>query len=123
MTMTNSQRRMGMLAFLQAHGAATTPHIFGDLESHLIGVESLVRDWGGSDQLALAALAHATYGTDGFEPHILELVDRPILASIVGPDVEALVYFYASCDRSYFYPQIEAPGTVGRPQLSRSIHP
>jgi hypothetical protein len=110
--MTNSQRRVDLVAFLDSHRTGTTPHIFGDLQSHLIGVESLVRDWGGSDFLALAALAHATYGTDGFEPHILELADRPVLAAIVGAEVEALVYFYASCDRNYFYPQLEAAGTA-----------
>jgi hypothetical protein len=111
MTTTNSQRRVDVLAFLESHGAGTTPHIFGDLQNHLIGVETLVRDWGGSDFLALAALTHATYGTDGFEPHILELAERSVLAGIVGSEVEALVYFYASCDRDHFYPQLEAPDT------------
>jgi hypothetical protein len=101
--------RTAVLQFLEAHGAGSTPHIFGDLLSHLIGVESLVRDWGGSDLLALVALAHATYGTHGFEPHILELTDRAVLASVVGEEAEALVYFYASCDRDDLYPQLEAP--------------
>jgi hypothetical protein len=104
-------RRVALLDFLEAHEAGTTPHIFGDLLNHLLGVEDLVRAWGGSDQLALGALAHATYGTDGFEPHILELEDRPLLSAIAGADVEEFVYFYASCDRDVVYPQLESAGT------------
>jgi hypothetical protein len=109
-TAVGSQRE-AVIEFLRRHGADTTPHIFGDLLSHLLGVETLVREWGGSDLLALAALGHATYGTHGFEPHILELEDRSVLADTIGPDAEAFVYFYASCDREAFYPQLSAPGT------------
>jgi hypothetical protein len=106
---TAPDRRQAVLAFLAAHGADTTPHIFGDLLAHLVGVETLVREWGGSDLLALAALGHATYGTDGFEPFILELDRRRELADAIGPDAEAFVYFYASCDRGMFYPQLTEP--------------
>jgi hypothetical protein len=100
------ERREAAIEFLRRHGAATTPHIFGDLLSHLVGVESLVRSWGGSDVLALAALGHATYGTHGFEPAILERDSRSELVDAIGPEAEALVYFYASCDRDAFYPQL-----------------
>jgi len=85
--------------------------MFGDLLSHLEGVETLVRQWGGDDLLALAALGHATYGTDGFEPHILEVEERRELRRTIGPEAEDLVYFYASCDRTHFYPQLSAPDT------------
>lgn len=105
-------RRSATLAFLQSHGADTTPHIFSDLLSHLTGVEEMVRAWGGSEMLALAALGHATYGTDGFEPNILDLPQREVLADTIGPEAEALVYFYASCDRRAFYPQIATPDTT-----------
>jgi hypothetical protein len=102
---TGSDRRPTTLAFLRRHGADTTPHLFGDLLTHLLGVEALARAWGGSELLALAALGHATYGTDGFEPCLLELDRRDELSDTIGPDVEAFVY-YASCDRSTFYPQL-----------------
>jgi hypothetical protein len=108
-TATPVDHRTGALEFLQDHGAATTPHIFGDLLTHLIGVEALVRQWGGSDLLCLAALGHATYGTHGFEPYILERDRRSVLAAVIGEDAEALVYFYASCDRGAFYPQLVSP--------------
>jgi len=109
MTATDTGRTEAALAFLRRHGADATPHLFGDLLSHLVGVETLVRAWGGSDLLALAALGHATYGTDGFEPFILELDRRSELADAIGPEAEALVYFYASCDRGAFYPQLASP--------------
>jgi hypothetical protein len=111
-TATPVDHRTGALEFLQDHGAATTPHIFGDLLTHLIGVEALARQWGGSELLCLAALGHATYGTHGFEPYILERDRRSVLAAVIGEDAEALVYFYASCDRGSFYPQIQSPDTV-----------
>jgi hypothetical protein len=99
-------RRPAALAFLRGHGADTTPHLFGDLLTHLLGVEALAREWGGSDLLALATLGHATYGTDGFAPCLLELDHRSELADTIGPEAEAFVYFYASCDRAVFYPQL-----------------
>jgi hypothetical protein len=106
-----ADRRQAAIEFLRDRGAGTTPHIFGDLLSHLVGVEALVRTWGGSDLLALAALGHATYGTHGFEPHILERGNRSELVDCIGPEAEALVYFYASCDRDAFYPQLTSPVT------------
>ncbi len=112
MSTTHDTRRAAAIEFLTAQGTAGTPHVFGDLLTHLEGVEALTRAWGGSDLLALVALGHATYGTDGFPPHILELGDRPVLAAVVGEEAEALVYFYASCDRGHFYPQLEDPATT-----------
>ncbi len=100
------------------HDAAATPHLFGDLLTHLLGTEALVRQWGGSDRLALAALGHATYGTDGFEPHLLPVSERAQLAAAIGDRAEALVYFYASCDRDAFYPQLVGRGACrGRPDV------
>jgi hypothetical protein len=112
MTVTFAAQRSATLDFLRQHQTATTPHLFGDLLTHLCAVEDLVRAWGGSDLLALAALGHATYGTHGFEPHLLELRDRPVLAATIGAEAEALVYFYASCDRDAFYPQLESPDST-----------
>jgi hypothetical protein len=105
-------RRGAALDFLRRHRADRTHHVFGDLFTHLCGVEDLVRAWGGSELLALAALGHATYGTDGFEPHLLTVADRPVLTGAIGAEAEALVYLYASCDRQPFYRQLESPGTA-----------
>ena len=40
-TATTADRRRAVLEFLRSHGAAGTPHIFGDLLTHLVGVETL----------------------------------------------------------------------------------
>jgi hypothetical protein len=109
---TSVDRRDAAIEFLRRHGAAATPHLFGDLLSHLVGVEALVRSWGGSDTLALAALGHATYGTHGFEPYILERDNRSELVDAIGPEAEELVYFYASCDRDAFYQQLTSSLTT-----------
>jgi hypothetical protein len=98
--------RDDLITFLVTHDTTTTPHIFGDLHAHLLGVETLVRKWGGPDRLALAALAHATYGTDGFEPSLLAINEREILQEVVGSEIEGFVYFYAACDRAFFYPEL-----------------
>ena len=98
--------RDDLIEFLVAHDTTTTPHIFGDLHAHLLGVEALVRKWGGPDSLALAALAHATYGTDGFEPSLLAISQRAMLREVVGSAIEDFVYFYAACDRGFFYPEL-----------------
>ncbi len=50
-----------------------------------------MRAWGGSEVLALAALGHATYVTDGFEPHLLDVTERSELAAAIGEEAQALV--------------------------------
>jgi hypothetical protein len=47
-------------------------------------------------------------GRTGFEEHFLSTAERPALAALIGNEAEALVYFYASCDRDFFYPQLES---------------
>ncbi len=89
--MTPAGDRRAALVFLRVHGADRTPHLSGDLLTHLCGVEALVRAWGGSEVLALAALGHATYGTDGFEPHLLDVTERSELAAAIGEEAQALV--------------------------------
>ncbi len=56
-----------------------------------------------------AGLCHAVYGTDGLPVALLDVrTERPTLAGVIGADAEAQVYLYASCDRSYLYPQLGA---------------
>jgi hypothetical protein len=56
--------------------------------------------------VSMAGLCHATYGTDGFPTALLSLEQRDVLSGVTGPDVEALVYLYASCDRGFAYPRL-----------------
>ena len=104
--------RRRILAFLCDRGAHAIPHPHGTLFEHLVGTEQLLRAWGCSDTVALGGLAHAVYGTDGFAPHLLESSARPELVELAGPEVEAIVYLYASCDRAAVYPQLGKDGPV-----------
>ena len=95
-------------AFEQLHelGAKGIAHWNGDLEAHLVGTYDLLRAWGNSDDVCMAGLYHAVYGTDGFPMQLVELPDRPRIASIIGDQAEELVYLYAACERSTVNPQI-----------------
>jgi hypothetical protein len=107
---TAADARLGALDFLADHDAAGTDHLFGPLLEHLVGVERLLREWGARDDLALAGLCHAAYGTAGFDEAMIDVADRAVLSEAVGPAVENLVYVYASCDRDAVYPRL--PGTA-----------
>ena len=82
------------------------PHPGGTLLEHLIRVSRQLADWGAAPEVQVAGLCHATYGTDGFAPSLLESTDRAVLVDLIGERAEALVYLYASCDRAATYPRL-----------------
>jgi hypothetical protein len=90
-------------ALLDELGAAAIDHPGGKLLAHLRRVHELVADWGGSERAQLAALCHATYGTEGFPVALLPLEERGRLREAIGVDAEALVYLYDACDRKATY--------------------
>ncbi|WP_330181458.1 hypothetical protein OHB26_34595 [Nocardia sp. NBC_01503] len=92
--------------FLTEHGADRIPHPGGTLLAHLKRVAGLLADWDAADHIQLAGLCHATYGTDGFGQSLLDIADRPMLVNLIGEPAEALVYFYASCDRGAVYSRL-----------------
>jgi hypothetical protein len=100
------------VAFLKSHGADQTPHVNSNLLAHLEGTCELLRQWGNPAPLCLAGLCHAVYGTDGFAVAFLDPSERSPLREVIGAEAEAMVYFYASCDRRYVYPQIERAAPV-----------
>jgi hypothetical protein len=107
--------RVQAIAFLWSRSADAVPHLGGTLLDHLLGTERLLRRWGCPEQLCLAGLCHAAYGTDGFAPHLVSWRHRGVLAEALGEGgtaVEETVYFYASCDRSVLYPQLATDGPV-----------
>jgi two-component system OmpR family sensor kinase len=85
-------------------GATGIDHLGGDLLTHLEGTEARLRSWGADEDVALAGLCHAAYGTDGFAPSLLPLSGRPRLRAVIGAGAEDIVYRYASCDRAAVYP-------------------
>jgi hypothetical protein len=97
----------GMLA---SRGAASIPHPGGTLLAHLERVGALLGQWGARPAVRLAGLCHAWYGTDGFSTALGGLAHRDELAAIIGGEAEQLVYFYASCDRRFSYPNLARPG-------------
>lgn len=104
--------------FLTEHGAAAIPHPGGTLLTHLVRVSNVLADWGATSDVQVAGLCHATYGTDGFDRSLLDLADRKILVDLIGERAEALVYFYASCDRGFVYPRLAATPVVFRDRFT-----
>ncbi|MET7692181.1 DUF6817 domain-containing protein [Streptomyces sp. NPDC005483] len=96
-------------ALLRRLGADRTPHPGGTLLAHLERVHAQLALWEARPALRLAGLCHAFYGTDGFPAGLLPLDRRTELASVIGPDAEAIVHFYASCDRKATYPHLLEP--------------
>ena len=96
-----------IVGFLESRSARGLDHIHGNLLEHLCGTCALLREWGNPDDICHAGLCHAVYGTSGFTAALLDVKsDRDDLAGVIGRRAEALVYFYASCDRAHLYPQI-----------------
>lgn len=93
--------------FLLAHGADRIDHPGGTLYDHLVRVADALAGWGAAEDVRLAGLCHAAYGTDGFDQPLLSAGDRTVLRDVLGEDAEALVYLYASCDRRAVYPRLD----------------
>ncbi len=98
-------------------------HIHGDLLEHLVGTCALLRDWGNPLSLCQAGLCHAVYSTDGYALKLLDVTsERGKHADLIGREAEALVYFYASCDRAHVYPQLGvSPAVQFRDRFTGSI--
>jgi hypothetical protein len=95
-----------VVSFLKTRGAGEIGHVTATLLGHLQSTRDLLRDWGNPPFICAAGLCHAVYGTAGFPTALLEISRRRELAALIGPEAEALVYFYAACDRPHVYPQI-----------------
>lgn len=93
-------------------GAGEFQHLNGTLEAHLKGTEKILKNWQSSETLRTAGLFHAAYGTDGFDEQMVSLNQRNEIAKIIGKPVEALVYLYCSCDRSFVFEQFAKNETI-----------
>lgn len=98
--------------WLAERGAGGIPHPGGTLLAHLERVHTRLGRWGARPALRLAGLCHAYYGTDGFATALGDVARRDELAGVIGEEAEQLVYFYASCDRGFSYPQLAGQAGV-----------
>lgn len=100
----------GLEALLAERGAAGIDHPGGTLAAHLARVEQRLTALGLPRAVQLAGRAHAVYGTDGFDVRLLGEDERPLLASVIGADAEALVHRYGACDRARTWAQLPVSG-------------
>ena len=98
--------RTPIITMLEERGAGSIDHPGGTLLAHLHRVADLLEAWDAGDELVAAGLAHAVYGTDGFDVALFRLEERSVVAAVTGAPVEGIVYRYACCDRSYVLGQI-----------------
>ena len=94
------------IALLRARGADTIAHPGGVLLAHLQRTRALAIELGASPELAIAALCHAAYGTDGFAVALLDLAERSTLREVIGVPAERLVYVYGACARRETYARL-----------------
>ncbi|WP_106401181.1 DUF6817 domain-containing protein [Actinocorallia populi] len=112
-----------VIALLSARGAREISHPGGTLHTHLIRVAERLASWGARPALRRAGLAHAFYGTDGFPTALGDPADRAELTAVTGPETEALVYLYGSCDRSFTYSRLSTDGTFRDRFTGLETHP
>tara|TARA_Y100001956_G_C4124778_1_gene189473 strand:+ start:1595 stop:2119 length:525 start_codon:yes stop_codon:yes gene_type:complete len=103
---------MDKFNLLKKLGAGDFQHLNGTLESHLLGTEKLLGQWGASERLRVAGLYHAAYGTAGFDENMVSLNQRKEIAKLVGQDEEELIYLYCACDRDYVFPQFSTSAQI-----------
>ena len=83
-------------------------------DSHLVGVQSVLRAWGAPEYITNAALFHSIYGTEGFQGYKLPLSHRPEIAELIGARAERLAWIFCmvdrhSVDRTLLGPSARAP--------------
>ncbi|MEV4656493.1 DUF6817 domain-containing protein [Micromonospora sp. NPDC049301] len=99
-------------AWLCDRGAENIEHPGGTLYAHLCRVQQRLAELGQEPDVQSAGLAHAVYGTDGFDVALLDWTDRGQLRDLIGADAEALVYLYGACDRKRSWRQLATTGAV-----------
>ncbi|KZN37882.1 hypothetical protein N480_14155 [Pseudoalteromonas luteoviolacea S2607] len=81
-------------------------HINGTLTKHLLGTYHLLKSWDLCEELCLAGLFHAVYGSDPTRSRLLGVEKRAEVANMIGSRAEMLVYMFCSCDKPKVLPQI-----------------
>ena len=68
-------------------------------DSHLQGVETILRLWNAKDEVCRAGLFHSIYGTEAFQGFKLALANRPRLRDLIGCKAERLAWIFCVVDR------------------------
>jgi hypothetical protein len=108
--MSSAQRRVR--EWLSERGADAIPHAGGSLAEHLVRVHDRLAGLDLGEDVALAGLTHAAYGTDGFPASLLDVAERRELRALVGERAELLVYRYAGCDRGHTWRALPRTGLI-----------
>src|SRR5687768_9352503 len=95
------RNRENVVAAFVERGADGIDHPGGTLLAHLIRVSSILDSWSAPEYLVAAGLAHAAYGTDGFDVALFGLEERAVVAALVGDAADAVIYRYASSARTH----------------------
>ena len=112
MSESTSSRERNLRDWLRQRGTETIEHPGGTLYAHLSRVYDRLGRLGLDDDTRLAGLAHATYGTDGFDVVLLDRQERGTLRAIIGEPAEVLVHRYGGCDRDRTWQRLADTGEV-----------
>lgn len=99
-------------AFLRERGAESVEHPGGTLYAHVGRVADRLARLGAPEHVRVAGLAHAVYGTDGFDVVLVDRADRGVVRGVTGAAAEALVYRYGACDRARTWARLAASRRV-----------
>lgn len=91
-------------SLLRRREASRIDHPGGTLADHLERVYERLGRLGARDDLRLAGLGHAAYGTDGFALQLVTPAHRQALVAMLGETTEAIIYRYGACDRKKTWP-------------------
>jgi len=98
--------------WLRERGAEEIGHAGGSLYAHLCRVHDRLTALGLGEQVRLAGLTHAAYGTDGFAASLLDVADRAVLRELIGAPAEEQVYLYGGCDRGHTWRALASTGEI-----------
>jgi hypothetical protein len=107
-----SDRAEEIRSLLRRREAAGIEHPGGTLAAHLERVRERLAGLGAREELQLAGLGHAIYGTDDFAVELVSTAHREAMRAMLGPDVELLIYRYGATDRRKTWPELAATGQL-----------
>jgi len=99
-------------SWLRERGADRIDHAGGSLYAHLGRVHDRLTALGLGEEVRLAGLTHAAYGTDGFAVSLLDVADRAVLRELIGAPAESQVYRYGGCDRGRTWRALARTGEI-----------